>query len=55
MCDREDDKGAKQEPEEIGEETVRAKGFTKSQLSASWGAPQLTHREIGATAADSTR
>jgi len=34
MCDREDDKDAEQEPEEIGEETVRRslpKGFTKSQ------------------------
>ncbi len=34
MCDREDDKDAGQEPEEIGEETVRrsvTKGFTKSQ------------------------
>jgi hypothetical protein len=32
MCDREDDKDAEQEPEEIGEETVRrsvSKGFTK--------------------------
>jgi hypothetical protein len=34
MCDREDGKDAEQEPEEIGEETVRRslpKGFTKSQ------------------------
>ncbi len=34
MCDREDDKDAEQEPEEIGEETVRrsvSKGFIKSQ------------------------
>ena len=34
MCDREDDKDAEQEPEEIGDETVRRslpKGFTKSQ------------------------
>ena len=34
MCDREDDKDAEQEPEEIGEETVRrsvSKGFTKSR------------------------
>ncbi len=34
MCDREDDKDAEQEPEEIGEEAVRRsvpKGFTKSQ------------------------
>jgi hypothetical protein len=34
MCDREDDKDAEQEPEEIGEETVRRslpKGFIKSQ------------------------
>jgi hypothetical protein len=34
MCDREDDKNAEQEPEEIGEETVQRslpKGFTKSQ------------------------
>ncbi len=34
MCDREDDKDAEQEPEEIGGETVQrsvSKGFTKSQ------------------------
>jgi hypothetical protein len=34
MCDREDDKDAEQEPEEIRDETVRRslpKGFTKSQ------------------------
>ena len=34
MCDREDDKDAEQEPEEIGDETVRKslpKGFTKSR------------------------
>jgi hypothetical protein len=34
MCDREVDKDAEQEPEEIGEETVRrsvSKGFTKSR------------------------
>jgi hypothetical protein len=34
MCDREDNKDAEQEPEEIGDETVRKslrKGFTKSQ------------------------
>jgi hypothetical protein len=33
MCDREDDKDAEQEPEEIGEETLwrsLPKGFTKS-------------------------
>ncbi len=33
MCDREDDNDAEQEPEEIGEETVRrsvSKGFNKS-------------------------
>jgi hypothetical protein len=34
MCDRKDDKDAEQEPEEIGDETVRRSlpmGFTKSQ------------------------
>jgi hypothetical protein len=33
MCDREDDKDAEQEPEEIGDETVQRslpKGFTKN-------------------------
>ncbi len=37
MCDREDDKDAEQEPEKIGDETVRIslpKGFTKSQGKA---------------------
>ncbi len=37
MCDQEDDKDAEQEPEEIGDETVRRslpKGFTKSQGKA---------------------
>jgi hypothetical protein len=48
MCDREDDKDAEQEPEEIGEETVRrsvSKGFTKCRgktMTFSYPGPILT-------------
>ncbi len=48
MCDREDDKNAEQEPEEIGEKTVQrcvSKGFTKSRgktTTFSYPGPILT-------------
>ncbi len=52
MCDREDDKDVEQEPEEIGEETVRrsmSKRFTKSRgktTTLSYPGPILTSDDL---------
>ena len=52
MCDREDDKNAEQEPEEIREETVRrsvSKGSTKSRgktTTFSYPGPILTSDDL---------